>query len=63
MKGRGGAGVVSPRQALDRTGDSRAYLYSPVLGYVAIQSRKVARVRENPYQGDSRRVETKHVTG
>ena len=28
-----------------------------------IQSRKVTRVRENPYQGNSRRVETKHVTG
>ena len=32
---------------------------------VPIQSRKVTRVinRENPYQGNSRRVETKHVTG
>ena len=40
--------------------DTRAYLYS--LG-VAIQSRKVTRVRENSYQGNSRRFETKHVTG
>ena len=27
-------------------GDTRAYLYSPVLGYVAVQSRKVTRVGE-----------------
>ena len=28
-------------------GDTRAYLYSPVWGYVAIQSRKVTRVKRS----------------
>ena len=45
-------------------GDTRTYRYTKYsrLG-VAIQSRKVTRVRENPYPGNSRRFETKHVTG